>query len=265
MPTASSSRISNGVATSSPATVSITVVGKPTVNAQSVTTTQNGAVAITLTGSDPNSPALPLSFSVTVSPSHGSLTGTAPNLTYTPDSGYVGSDSFQFTGSNGVATSDPATVSFSVSLTTSSLNAKDIYYTIKENTALNGQRAWCACLRDATSRRLERDFYRRAIAWRLIVDVERLVHVYTWSGLHRNGFVSIPGADQHDAEQCRDCSYHDHGEHAEIASRHSVLQLPSQTVDASIPLGLTSIIPQIGALIGMEMTGIRQRRPNSFP
>ena len=38
-------------------------------------------------------------------PSHGALTGTAPNLTYTPAAGYFGPDSFQFTVSNGTATS----------------------------------------------------------------------------------------------------------------------------------------------------------------
>ena len=77
---------SNGVQTSSPATVSITVVGKPTANTQSVTTAQDTAKAITLTGSDPNSPALTLTFTVSANPAHGTLSGTAPNLTYTPSS-----------------------------------------------------------------------------------------------------------------------------------------------------------------------------------
>src|SRR6185369_3178132 len=38
-----------------------------------------------------------LSFLVTANPTHGTLTGTAPNLTYTPATNYVGPDSFQFT------------------------------------------------------------------------------------------------------------------------------------------------------------------------
>ncbi|HEV3081246.1 MAG TPA: Ig-like domain-containing protein, partial [Gemmataceae bacterium] len=101
----------NGVATSVAATISITVVGKPTADAQTVTVPQDTATAVTLTGSDPNTPALPLTFAVTVNPSHGTLSGTAPNLTYTPAAGYFGPDSFQFTDNNGQLTSAAATVS----------------------------------------------------------------------------------------------------------------------------------------------------------
>jgi hypothetical protein len=122
----------NGTATSPPATVSIDVVGTPTANAQSVTTAENTAKAITLTGSDPNTPPLPLTFTVTVSPTHGTLTGTSPNFTYTPTSGYIGADSFQFTANNGSATSAPATVSINV-VGTPTANAQSV--TTAENTA----------------------------------------------------------------------------------------------------------------------------------
>jgi len=105
---------SNGVASSSPATVTITVVGQPTANAQSVTAAQGTATAITLTGTDPNTPPLTLTYTVTANPAHGTLSGTAPDLTYTPTAGYFGADSFQFTDSNGVATSSPATVTINV-------------------------------------------------------------------------------------------------------------------------------------------------------
>jgi Bacterial Ig domain len=123
---------SNGVATSIPATVSISV-GAPTANAQSVTTAEGSAVAITLTGSDPNTPPLPLTYSVTVSPAHGTLSGTAPDLTYTPASGYFGADSFQFTDNNGVVTSSPATVSIDV-VGTPTANTQSV--TTAEGTAL---------------------------------------------------------------------------------------------------------------------------------
>jgi hypothetical protein len=42
------------------------------------------------------------------------LTGTAPNLTYTPNAGYRGSDNFSFTVSNGFSTSNSAIVSITV-------------------------------------------------------------------------------------------------------------------------------------------------------
>ena len=66
----------NGVQSSSPGTVSINVVGKPGANTQSVTTAQDSSKAITLTGSDPNAPALPLSFTISAQPAHGTLSGT---------------------------------------------------------------------------------------------------------------------------------------------------------------------------------------------
>ena len=104
----------NGTATSAPATVAIDVVGQPTADAQSVDTGQDSARSITLTGLDPNNPALTLTYVVTTNPAHGTLSGTAPNLSYTPSAGYFGPDSFQFTAGNGVATSAPATVALMV-------------------------------------------------------------------------------------------------------------------------------------------------------
>src|SRR5205823_8988327 len=47
-------------------------------------------------------------------PAHGTLTGTAPNLTYTPDPGFLGLDSFTFTTSDGHVASAPATVDVTV-------------------------------------------------------------------------------------------------------------------------------------------------------
>ena len=48
-------------------------------------------------------------------PSHGTLSGTAPNLTYTPAANYNGSDSFTFKANDGGLDSTPATVSINVS------------------------------------------------------------------------------------------------------------------------------------------------------
>ena len=92
----------------------------PTANDQSVTTTQNTALPITLTGSDLETPSGNLTFNVTVPPAHGTLTGTAPNLTYNPTTDYHGSDSFKFTvtdtgdGASPPLTSTEATVSIAV-------------------------------------------------------------------------------------------------------------------------------------------------------
>src|SRR5207237_864426 len=103
---------------SNPATVSITVSAgppPPVANNQSASTNKNTAVAITLTGT-PGTSGDTLTFAIATNPAHGALTGTPPNMTYTPTTGYVGPDSFTFnvTESNGATSTTPGTVSISV-------------------------------------------------------------------------------------------------------------------------------------------------------
>ena len=108
--------VSDGNATSAPATVSLSI-GKdnaaPIANAQTVDISENTPVVIILSGRDSDGGSL--TFQVVTQPQHGTLTGTAPKLTYTPNKGYSGADSFTFTVSDGEATSAPATVSLNVS------------------------------------------------------------------------------------------------------------------------------------------------------
>ncbi len=84
----------------------------PVADAQSVTTNEDAAKAITLTGSDVEGDAL--TFSVVTHPAHGTLSGTAPNLTYTPNVNYSGPDSFTFKANDGHADPNTATVSIDV-------------------------------------------------------------------------------------------------------------------------------------------------------
>ena len=96
------------------AIVSITVNpvnDAPVAHDQGVTTPEDTPVTITLGGSDVDQDSL--SFGVATQPEHGSLSGTAPNLIYTPAAGYYGSDSFSFTASDG-ALSDTATISITI-------------------------------------------------------------------------------------------------------------------------------------------------------
>src|SRR5439155_21652601 len=69
-------------------------------------------VGVTLTASDPD--GNPLTFATTSTPAHGSLSGTAPNLTYTPNAGFFGTDSFTFKANDGLLDSNVATVSITV-------------------------------------------------------------------------------------------------------------------------------------------------------
>ena len=107
--------VNDGTLTSAPATVSITVTpvnDPPTALAQSVSTPEDTAKAITLAGSDPDGGAL--TFAIGAAPAHGTLSGTANNVTYTPAPDYNGPDSFTFTVNDGAVTSAAATVTITV-------------------------------------------------------------------------------------------------------------------------------------------------------
>ncbi len=87
----------------------------PVGNNQSVTVAEDGSVGITLTGSDVETSPASLVYTVATGPAHGTLSGTAPNLTYTPAANYFGSDSFTFTVTDtNSGVSVPATVSITV-------------------------------------------------------------------------------------------------------------------------------------------------------
>lgn len=102
--------------TSAPARVSITVTAvddAPLATPQSASTAEDTSVVVVLAGSDVEGASL--NFAVVTPPTHGTLMGTAPNLTFTPAADYVGSDEFTFTTSDGAQSSAPATVSVAVS------------------------------------------------------------------------------------------------------------------------------------------------------
>jgi PKD repeat protein len=84
----------------------------PVANGQSVTTDEDTAKGILLVASDAEND--PLTYSVVTGPTHGTLSGSAPNLTYTPADDYNGSDSFTFKANDGAADSNVAAVSVAV-------------------------------------------------------------------------------------------------------------------------------------------------------
>jgi VCBS repeat-containing protein len=56
----------------------------------------------------------PVSWEVLTEPLYGKLTGAAPDLVYTPDEDFHGDDSFTFMVNDGLADSDPATITINV-------------------------------------------------------------------------------------------------------------------------------------------------------
>lgn len=84
----------------------------PVAASASLTTAEDTPAAVTLAATDLDGETL--QYTVVTGPSHGTLTGTAPHLTYWPDADYHGPDSFTFTASDAISTSSVATVSISV-------------------------------------------------------------------------------------------------------------------------------------------------------
>ncbi len=109
-------KANDGTVDSNIATVSIiinSVNDAPVAKNQSVTTNQDTGKAITLNATDVDGDTL--TYSIVTSPTHGTLSGTPPNVTYTPVANYNGSDSFTFKANDGTVDSNIATVSITVS------------------------------------------------------------------------------------------------------------------------------------------------------
>lgn len=108
-------KVNDGTVDSMPATVSIMVTpvdDPPVAHDDSVTVEEDTELAIVLTGSDPDGD--PLTYTVLRKPAHGTLSGTAPNLIYTPDPDFCWLDSFTFKVNDGTTDSAPATIRISV-------------------------------------------------------------------------------------------------------------------------------------------------------
>jgi hypothetical protein len=106
----------------------------PTADAQAVSLAEDGALAIALTGADPESQ--PLSFILLSQPAHGALSGDAPNLIYTPATNYHGPDSFTFQVSDGQLSSPAAAVSIAVTPVNDAPVANDDLATTLQDTPM---------------------------------------------------------------------------------------------------------------------------------
>ena len=84
----------------------------PTAHDQNVVTDEDVAVNITLTGSDVDGDSL--SFSVLTNPTNGVLSGSEPNLIYTPNANFYGNDSFTFEACDLEPLCDTGTISITV-------------------------------------------------------------------------------------------------------------------------------------------------------
>lgn len=84
----------------------------PIANPLTISTTENIATNLVLTGFVDSSQSQ--TYSIVMQPSHGTISGIPPNLSYTPNLNYFGSDGFTFKIHEGVRDSNMATVSITV-------------------------------------------------------------------------------------------------------------------------------------------------------
>ncbi|MBI3878789.1 MAG: tandem-95 repeat protein [Verrucomicrobia bacterium] len=129
--------VSDGQLTSAVATVSLTITAvndAPVASNQSVTLPEDTATNLTLTGFDVDGPVT--NFTIATLPAHGTLSGTAPNVTYTPATNYNGPDAFTFTVDDGALTSAVATVSLTVTPVNDAPTAFSQSLTNAEDTSL---------------------------------------------------------------------------------------------------------------------------------
>ncbi|TNC46508.1 Ig-like domain-containing protein [Mumia zhuanghuii] len=83
----------------------------PTAGDVSATTDQGKAVAIVLKGADADGDTLAYSYGT---PANGTVTGTGANVTYTPNAGFSGTDTFTYTVNDGKGGTDTGTVTVTV-------------------------------------------------------------------------------------------------------------------------------------------------------
>lgn len=131
----------DGTNVSSPATVTITVTNAtPVANPNSYSTNQNTPLTVGGNGvlgndTDPNGD--PLTASVFTQPTHGTLVlDTDGSFTYTPTTGYAGTDSFSYRAGDGASFSAPATVTITVTAVNAAPVAVNDSYSTTPGTTL---------------------------------------------------------------------------------------------------------------------------------
>jgi len=95
------------------ATMTLIIDNAPSASGQAVFGTEDTPLPITLSGSDADPQAL--TYMIVVQPASGKLSGNPPNVTYTPDKDFFGTDHFQFKVNDGVLDSSPAQVDVNIS------------------------------------------------------------------------------------------------------------------------------------------------------
>ncbi len=132
-------RANDGQADSNTATVYLTIApvnDAPIAEAQAVTGQEDTPLQITLQANDLDHDIINLSYSVISQPDHGTLSGTAPNLIYTPDADYHGTDQFSFVANDGTVNSEAANIEIEILPINDAPTAQTQSLTLDEDTSI---------------------------------------------------------------------------------------------------------------------------------
>lgn len=110
-------------------------VNPPGTANEAFTTAEDTPTSVALSAVSPDGSNANFTYTVG-QPSHGTLSGVAPNLTYTPAADYNGNDSFTFSANDGHANSNTSTVSILVTEVNDPPTATNDSKTTAEDTAL---------------------------------------------------------------------------------------------------------------------------------
>ena len=132
-------KANDGEDDSNVSSITITIVepnSQPTADNQTLSFLEDSLNnSITLTGNDPDGDTL--TYTIISSTTNGTLNCTNENCTYTPNSNYVGSDSFTFKVNDGTLDSSTATISIDVTAVNDAPIAQDLNLNTNEDTDLN--------------------------------------------------------------------------------------------------------------------------------
>jgi hypothetical protein len=126
--------VNDGELDSEAATVTITVTnGVPVAYDDAGETLKNTPIEFTLTGVDPDGDAI--TYSLVSSPANGTVSLVGDLATYTPNTGFSGTDSFTFIVNDGFVSSAPATITITVVNTPPTVS--DVSATTPRNTPVD--------------------------------------------------------------------------------------------------------------------------------
>ena len=145
-------KVNDGTVDSAEATVSIKILpvndapiasyagtmfreSPPVAKDDNVATDEDSSVSITLAGYDANEDEL--TYVIVTNPSHGKLSGTVPNVKYTPNPDFSGTDSFTFKVNDKRADSSAATISITVMAANDKPNAQDDKVSTREDSPIS--------------------------------------------------------------------------------------------------------------------------------